>query len=165
MTSFWGHFDGFWVKKWFLRSFLGQKVVLGSKNEKKTIFFKTSRSFCHFKWRFHIGKPLFCIFQGGDPGFLEKPSFWGHFWSFFAVFWSFLIIFSSKHGFEGPNHCHQRFEVNPSIWGQKKSSKSWFWPPKVRFFWPNIPGNPCRFWRSFLCLEKVRCNLQVYIYI
>ena len=46
----------------------------------------------------------------------------------------------------------------------EKLSKSWFLPPNVRFFWPKNPGNPCRFWRSFLCIEKVRCNLQVYIY-
>ena len=47
-------------------------MVLGSKNEKSIKITKTSGSFCHFKWRFHIGKSIFCIFQGGYPGKLKN---------------------------------------------------------------------------------------------
>ena len=69
MTSI---FNGFGVKKWFLGSKMVKTMVLGSKMKKTSKTTKTSGSFCHFKWRFHIGKSIFCIFQGGDPGKLKN---------------------------------------------------------------------------------------------
>jgi len=63
------HFDGFLMVFGSKNGFL---MVFGQKMKKNPKTIKTSGSFCHFKWRFHIGKSIFCIFQGGDPGKLKN---------------------------------------------------------------------------------------------
>ena len=134
MTSF---LRCFWSFFRILGSKMVKTMVLGSKNEKNHFLTKTSRSFCHFKWRFHIGKSIFCIFPGGDPGFLKKRSFLINFPLFFRGFWSFLINFSSNWRFEGLNHCHQRF------WGQihrKSRQKVDFCLQMCVFFTPKTPA-------------------------
>ena len=162
MTSFWGHFDGFEV---ILMVFGSKSGFWGQKMKKPPKSPKLPEVFAILSGDFILEIHFFAFSKGGTQGFWKNHHFeviFDHFLTIFDHFWSFL---AQNMVLRVQITVIRGLRSNPSIWGQKKSSKSWFWPPKVRFFWPNIPGNPCRFWRSFLCLEKVRCNLQVYIYI
>ena len=145
--------------------FLGQKMVfwwfLVKKWKKTPKPSKLLEVFAILSGDFILENRFFAFSKGGTQEnwkMTSKSGFLIDFWWFFDHFWSILAQT------EG---LRVQITVNRGIKAIsiEKLSKSWFLPPNVRFFWPKNPGNPCRFWRSFLCIEKVRCNLHMYIYI